>query len=108
MIEALSEHLHLNDTVESAVAKRSENRFLLLVALFTVDHVGIEATLFVHRPDFFCVVDRTRDSDQLMLGSALSKFLKLCEAAVDNMLVAGFGKGDTSTEPVLLLEFEDL
>src|SRR5882672_933016 len=108
MIEALSQHLHLNDAIESSIAKRSENRLLLLSALFTVDYVGVEATFLVQRPDFFCMVDRARDRDQLMLGSTLSKFLKLCKAAIDKMLVAGFGKGDTSTEPVILLQFEDL
>ena len=83
-----------------------QDRLLLVLGLLAVYHLRVIATFVVEGPNFLCVVDRTCNRDQLMLRSTLSKFLQFFKAAIDDMLVAGPGKGDASTEPLLLLEFE--
>ena len=86
----------------SVPLRRSRESLLLVLALLAVDDLSVIAALLVEGANF-CVVDRARDGDELVLRAALAKLLKFFKAAIDDMLVAGSGKGDAAAEPLLFL-----
>src|ERR1700753_1345379 len=83
VIEAFAEHLHLDDTVESAIAKRSKNSGLLFLPLLAVNDIGGETAFLIERADLPGMVDRTCHGNELMLRAGQTKLLKSFQAGVD-------------------------
>ena len=88
MVETFAEHLDLDDAIERAVAQGREDRVLLVLPLFAVDDLRGETTFAVERADLPGVVDGASDGDELMLRAGLPQLFKLCEAGVDDVLIA--------------------
>ena len=76
VVEAFAEHLNLNDAIERAVAKISEDRLLGVGALIAVYHVCAIAAFLVQRTNLSSMVDGARDSDELVPRATLSKLLE--------------------------------
>src|SRR5690349_19664762 len=57
MIEALAQHLDLNDAVQCAIAQIGKYRFLLLRSLFAMYDGGVKTSFLVERTDLICVID---------------------------------------------------
>ena len=71
-IEALAQHLDLNDAVELSKSEALEDGFLIGGIHVAVDLGGSIPALLVDRPDLAGVIDRARRRDDLMREPRLS------------------------------------
>src|SRR5215510_6470287 len=94
MVKSFTEHLHLDDAVESPALEIPHHAFLIIGIHVAVNDICSVTALTIQGTDVLRVVDGARDRNQLMLSASLAKLFEFFETAIDDVLVARFREGD--------------